>query len=72
MDEVNQGRTIDFFPGASADQTRLLALAVDQSNEGIAIVDLNGTLQYVNAAFAGMHGYAPDEILRSGPAAATF
>jgi len=63
MRGVTQDRTIEFSSSISADRTQLLALAVDQSSEGIAIVDLDGTLQYVNGAFAGMHGYAPDEIL---------
>ncbi len=40
----------------------LLSSAVDQSSEGIALVDLNGLLEYVNEAFARMHGYSSHEL----------
>jgi PAS domain S-box-containing protein len=36
---------------------------LDQSLDGIAITDLEGTLQYVNPAWAAMHGFAADELL---------
>lgn len=42
---------------------RLLSLAVEQSSEGIAVVDLDGNLEYLNDAFAKMHGYSPDELM---------
>ncbi|MCK5606771.1 PAS domain S-box protein, partial [Candidatus Pacearchaeota archaeon] len=42
---------------------RLLSLAVDQSSEGIAVVDLDGNLQYLNNAFAKMHGYSTEELV---------
>ncbi|MEW6669002.1 MAG: PAS domain S-box protein [Thermodesulfobacteriota bacterium] len=41
----------------------LLSAAVEQSSEGVAIVDLEGFLLYVNPAFAGTHGYSPEELL---------
>jgi len=44
-------------------QLHLLAHAVDQITEGIAVVDLAGHLQFLNRAFAEMHGYAPEELL---------
>jgi PAS domain S-box-containing protein len=39
-----------------------LQSAVEQTEEGIALADLNGNLVYVNPAWAKMHGYAPDEV----------
>ncbi len=41
---------------------RFLSSAVEQSSEGIAIVDLEGNLLFTNEAFAGMHGYRSDEL----------
>ena len=35
----------------------------DAAQYGVGIADLNGTMTYVNEAFALMHGYAPDEII---------
>ena len=43
-------------------QLKLLTLAVDQSSEGIAVSDLDGNLEYINNAFAEMHGYSPEEL----------
>ena len=45
-------------------EERLHALiyAVDHCGEGIAISNMDGVLQYTNNAFAGMHGYKPDEL----------
>jgi len=42
---------------------RLLSQAVEQSSEGIAVVDLDGNLEYLNDAFAKMHGYSPDDLI---------
>jgi len=39
--------------------------AIEQSLDGIAIMDLDGQLQFVNTAFATMHGYTVEE-LRGG------
>ena len=41
---------------------RLLSSAVEQSSEGMAVSDLEGNLQFMNTAFAVMHGYAREEI----------
>lgn len=43
---------------------RLLSSIVKQSSEGIALADMDGNLQYVNSAFAAMHGYEPEKLLR--------
>jgi len=48
---------------ASRKQSDLLSLAIEQSSEGIAIVDLDGNLEYLNSAFAELHGYTPIELL---------
>lgn len=45
------------------DRPHLLSLAVEQCSEGIAVVDMEGNLLYLNPAFAEMHGYTPDELL---------
>lgn len=45
------------------DRLHLLSLAVEQTSEGIAVIDLEGHLLYLNPAFAEMHGYRPDELL---------
>ncbi|MGW8320606.1 MAG: hybrid sensor histidine kinase/response regulator [Thermodesulfobacteriota bacterium] len=37
--------------------------AAEQSIEGIAIVDLEGNLLFLNSAFANMHGYDPEELI---------
>jgi PAS domain S-box-containing protein len=42
---------------------RLLSSAVEQSHEGVAVSDLEGNLQFVNHAFAAMHGYVPGELV---------
>ena len=49
--------------GQMDDRMRLLSLAIEQSNEGMAIVDLDGNLQYLNAAFAKMHEYSVKELI---------
>ena len=43
--------------------SRLLASAVQQSIDGIAVSDLEGNLQFLNDAFAAMHGYTPEELV---------
>ncbi len=35
---------------------------IDQADYGTAVVDLEGTVLYVNEAFAVMHGYTPEEV----------
>lgn len=44
------------------ERIRLLSSAVEQSNEGIALVDTEGKLLFVNDAFAIMHGYTPGQL----------
>ncbi len=41
----------------------LLSSVVKQSTEGIAVVDLDGNLQFTNDAFADMHGYSADDLI---------
>ena len=45
------------------EQLRLLSSMVKQCTEGMALVDLEGHIQFINHAFAGMHGYTPDELI---------
>ena len=45
------------------DRPGILSLAIDQSSEGIAVVGLDGNLEYLNASFALMHGYSPEELI---------
>jgi len=44
------------------ERLRLLSESVQQSTEGVAVVDLEGNLLFLNQAFAEMHGYTPDEL----------
>ncbi|MFO7559124.1 MAG: PAS domain S-box protein [Desulfobacterales bacterium] len=44
-------------------QARFLPLAIEQCSEGVAMVDLDGNVQYLNDAFARMHGYSPAELI---------
>ena len=44
-------------------EIRKLSAAVEQSIDGIAICDMECALTYVNNAFAGIHGYSPDEMI---------
>ncbi len=44
-------------------QLTLLSSMVKQSIEGMALVDLKGNIQFINHAFAEMHGYSPDELI---------
>ncbi|MBW2095510.1 MAG: PAS domain S-box protein [Deltaproteobacteria bacterium] len=44
-------------------QLQLLSQAVEQSSNGIAIIDLDGKVLYINNAFAESHGYSPGEVL---------
>ncbi len=37
--------------------------AVEQSADGIALVDLEGNIRFVNESWAGMHGYAVEELI---------
>jgi two-component system sensor histidine kinase UhpB len=44
----------------SEDRYRML---VENMNEGIAIIDKNGILSYINEKFIKMHGYVPEEVI---------
>ncbi|MCK5224141.1 PAS domain S-box protein [Candidatus Calescamantes bacterium] len=46
----------------SEETLRLLKTTVDQSHEGLCLVDLKGDVIYINRAFANMHGYEPEDI----------
>lgn len=45
------------------EQLMLLSSMVRQSAEGMALVDFEGNIQFINNAFAEMHGYKPDELI---------
>ena len=45
------------------EEVRLLTTAVEQSSEGVAVVDLEGNILSLNKAFAGMHGYTAEELI---------
>ena len=45
------------------DSIQLISLAIEQSSEGIAIVNLEGSLQYLNDAFAKIHEYSVKELI---------
>jgi transcriptional regulator with PAS, ATPase and Fis domain len=41
----------------------VLSSAIDGSSEGMAIIDLDGNLHYLNSAFAEVHGYSVNDLL---------
>ena len=45
------------------EKLRLLSSSVEQSSEGMAMVDLEGNLLFVNNAFATLHGYTSEELV---------
>ncbi len=46
------------------ERTRLLATVVEEANEGICIINLDGLVTYVNSAWVKMHGFqSADEII---------
>ncbi|MBI4740826.1 MAG: PAS domain S-box protein [Betaproteobacteria bacterium] len=49
------------------EQLRKLSLAVEQSQESIAITDTRGEIEYVNAAFVRSSGYSREELLGRNP-----
>jgi len=55
-EEAGERRLLD-------ERIRILSSAIEQSSEGVAIVDMDGNLEYLNDAFATMHGYSTDELL---------
>lgn len=59
------GLSRDITARRNADRERQqLAAAVAVTADGIAITDVGGTLQFVNHAFARMHGCRPSELLQ--------
>jgi PAS domain S-box-containing protein len=42
---------------------RFLSEAIEQSSEGIALVDTGGYVMFINKAFAEMHGYSTAEVM---------
>lgn len=42
---------------------KLLSSAVEQSTDGIAVVDIEGKIIFLNQAFAKLHGYMPGELV---------
>jgi len=47
----------------SKEQLTLLSSMVKQSAEGMALVDFDGNIQFINKAFAEIHGYKPKELI---------
>ena len=45
------------------EHAKLLSSMVEQSSEGVALVDFNADIVYINKAFARMHGYDPVELI---------
>jgi len=69
---VDENAGILGYRGADTDVTdrrraearlRLLSSAVEQTSEGIAVVNVEGDLLFVNFAFAAIHGYLPEEVV---------
>jgi len=42
---------------------QVFASAIDDSTEGMTIIDRNGNVKYLNKTFAEVHGYSVDELL---------
>ncbi|MFZ5572860.1 MAG: PAS domain-containing sensor histidine kinase [Thermodesulfobacteriota bacterium] len=45
------------------EKTFMLESAVEQSGDGISVSDMSGRIQFVNSAWASMHGYEPQELI---------
>jgi len=59
-----EGFITDITARKSAEErVNLLALAVEQISEGVAISDLDGRLLFVNRALELTHGYRPEELI---------
>jgi len=52
---------------AQEEKVRLLSMAVEQSAQGIVIADIEGNIEYVNAALLISSGYEMDELLAHNP-----
>lgn len=51
----------------AGDKLRQLSLAVEQSSNGVVITDLQGNIEYANAAFLTATGYTAEEALGRNP-----
>ncbi len=61
---ATQGTFIDLTERKQAEEELLrLRRAVERTADGIAVADVEGNIQFVNPAWARMHGYAPEELL---------
>lgn len=61
-----RNRTLEHSDAVRAQEPgrlELISRAAEQSTEGMAIVDLEGNLIFLNNSFANMHGYDPDELI---------
>lgn len=47
----------------SSSRLNILTNAVEQSSDGIAVIDIDGAVLYVNGAWCAMHGYDRGELL---------
>jgi len=45
------------------ERLQFISEAAEQSSEGLAVSNLDGALQFVNKAFARMHGYDSEELV---------
>ncbi|MCP4644216.1 MAG: PAS domain S-box protein [bacterium] len=62
-EEFVLGTGLDIGKRVAAEETlRRHSEALEQAMDGIAIADLDGVLQFVNPAWAAMHGYSPKEL----------
>ena len=52
---------------AAEDDLRKLSMAVEQSSESIVITDLDARIEYVNAAFLDVTGYAREDVIGQNP-----
>jgi len=67
-EEVLQANIRDITDRKRAEaQEQMLSVAIEQAGEMIVITDPEGTIQYVNPAFARITGYHRDEVLGQNP-----
>lgn len=59
--DITQRKRIE---SALAEEARRRHIFVEQSKDGIAVLDLDGRLRETNASFARMLGYQPEEMLQ--------
>lgn len=45
------------------ERLHLLSSAVEQSHDGIALIDIGGRILFANGAFSSMHGFGADELV---------